>query len=164
MRKFILDRDVATSWNAVSHWPWLRMAEIYLSYAEANNEFNNGPTAEAYRCVNVVRNRVGLGDLISGLTKEQFREAVILERALEFGFEEVRWFDLMRWKRETDFTKKLYGMNVWRSASPPYTYTYVLHELPGRYWQANWSPKWYFSAFPLDEVNKGYGLIQNPGW
>ena len=25
-------------------------------------------------------------------------------------------------------------------------------------------PKWYLSPFPQTEVNKGYGLVQNPGW
>ncbi|MEI3469952.1 MAG: hypothetical protein V8Q76_15575 [Bacteroides intestinalis] len=33
------------------------------------------------------------------------------------------------------------------------------------WWNAGgFSRIWYFSAFPQDEVNKGYGLIQNPGW
>jgi hypothetical protein len=160
----MLDGNTSTSYQSITHWPWLRMAEIYLSYAEAANEFEGSPSAEAYRCINKVRNRVGLQDLPAGLSKEQFREAVILERALEFGMEEVRWFDLIRWKREADFRKTLKGCNTRRSASAPYTYTYETFDLPSRYWQANWSPKWYLSAFPLNEVNKGYGLIQNPGW
>ena len=33
-----------------------------------------------------------------------------------------------------------------------------------RYWKRYWDPKWYLSAFPTNEVNKGYGLVQNPGW
>lgn len=164
VRKFMLEGNASTSYQSITHWPWLRMAEIYLNYAEAMNEFNGGPTAECYRCVNIVRDRVNLPGLPAGLSKEEFREALILERALEFGMEEVRWFDLIRWKREADFRKPLHGMDIFRSASAPYTYTYTKTNLPSRYWQANWSPKWYFSAFPLNEVNKGYGLIQNPGW
>ena len=35
---------------------------------------------------------------------------------------------------------------------------------PVRAWTNNFDPKWYLSAFPSDEVNKGYGLVQNPGW
>ena len=35
---------------------------------------------------------------------------------------------------------------------------------PDRAWTNNFDPKWYLSAFPSDEINKGYGLIQNPGW
>ena len=55
--------------------------------------------------INAVRNRVGLGNLKTGLSKEEFREAVLRERACEFGFEEVRFYDLIRWKREADFTQ-----------------------------------------------------------
>ena len=36
---------------------------------------------------------------------------------------------------------------------------------PTRYWWTNgFDPKWYLSPFPSTEVNKGYGLVQNPGW
>lgn len=164
LRKFMLDNNSATSRNAITQWPYLRLAEIYLSYAEAINEYNNGPDGEAYRCVNIIRNRVGLGDLPSGLNKEQFRAAVLLERALEFGWEEVRWYDNVRWKRESEFTKHLHGMNIFRGPAPTYTLTYQLFECPPRFWMGNWSPKWYLSAYPQSEINKGYGLIQNPGW
>lgn len=163
VRKFMLDCNSATSQGSITHWPYLRMAEIYLTNAEALNEFNSGPTTEAYRCINLVRSRVGLGNLPAGLTQVQFREAVILERALEFGMEEVRWFDLIRWKREADFKKPLLGINViGSSVAGPFTYTTWEH--PQRYWAKVWSPKWYLSAFPVNEVNKGYGLVQNPGW
>ena len=164
LRKFLLESNTATSRGSIIHWPYLRLAEIYLSYAEAANEYNNGPTAEAYRCVNIIRNRVGLPNLAAGLSKEEFREACILERALELAFEEVRWFDLIRWKREDDFKKPLHGMNITRSGSAPYTYTYNVWPCTPRYWSLNWSPKWYLSHLPETEINKGYGLVQNPGW
>ncbi len=159
LRKFLLDKNNMT--NTVIQWPYLRLSEVYLTYAEAANEVNNGPTAEAYRCVNVVRNRVGLGNLKAGLSRDEFREAVLNERACEFGFEEVRWYDLIRHKKEADFTKTLHGMDITKSGN---TYTYKTFELPPRYWKDNWSPKWFLSAFPPDEVNKNYGLVQNPGW
>src|SRR5690606_20232593 len=104
-----------TSGGAVTVWPILRLAEIYLTYAEAANEANGGPTAEAYRCVNIVRNRVGLGDLPPGLSQTEFREAILNERSCEFGYEEVRWFDLIRWKRESDFRKTLLGLNIYNN-------------------------------------------------
>jgi starch-binding outer membrane protein, SusD/RagB family len=164
MRKFILESNTATSWGAVVHWPYLRLAEIYLSYAEAANEFNGGPTAEAYRCVNIIRNRVGLPNLPAGMTKDQFREQCLTERVCEFTMEEVRWYDLIRWVRDADFTKHLHGMDIRRIAPAPYTYTYTKWELPLRYWVNNFSRKWFFSPIPSNEVLKGYGLIQNPGW
>jgi hypothetical protein len=162
LKKFLLDRDTSTSIQSIVQWPYLRLAEIYLTYAEAANEFNNGPTPEAYDAVNMVRNRVGLNNLRSGLSKDDFRNAVLQERALEFGFEEVRWYDIIRWKRDDLFKQTLHGVNTTKNTNGTYSYETV--ELPPRSWQLNWSAKWYLSAFPPDEVNKGYGLIQNPGW
>jgi hypothetical protein len=138
------------------------LPEIYLTYAEAINEANNGPTTDAYLYVNLVRSRVGLGNLPTGLSKEQFRKAVLNERACEFGFEEVRWYDLIRWKMADDFTKTLYGMDITKATNGQLTYTVTT--LPVRFWKTTWSPKWYLSAFPSNEINKAYGLVQNPGW
>ncbi len=160
IRKFVLDG--VQSRGTTAHWPLLRLPEIFLSYAEALNEINEGPTPEAYEFVNKVRNRVDLDDLPPGLTQEEFREAVLRERVLELGFEEVRWYDLIRWKRENDFTKTLYGMDIIRNEDGSFSYNRF--KLPPRYWQENWSPKWYLSAFPINEVLKDYGLVQNPGW
>jgi len=70
-----------------------RYAETLLLLAEAENELN-GP-ADAYKYINEVRNRAGIEPL-SGLTKEQFRAAVLQERKLELCFEGKRWFDLVR--------------------------------------------------------------------
>lgn len=162
MRKFLLDNDAATSHGAVIQWPYLRLPEIYLSYAEALNEINDGPTPLAYEYLNKCRNRVDVGEIsVGSLNKEEFREAVLTERALELGYEEVRWYDIIRWKRDDIFKKKLHGMNIYKDGN---SFTYEKFELPGRAWQDDWSPKWYLSALPPSEVNKGYGLVQNPGW
>ena len=61
-----------------------------------------------------------------------------------------------------DFTKPLYGVKTWRQADG--SYKYEKWQLAERYWKKNWSPKWYLCAFPPEEINKGYGLVQNPGW
>ena len=162
LRKFLLDRDNATSTQSIVQWPYLRLAEIYLTYAEAINEYNGSPTAEAYEAVNTVRARVGLGELKPGLSKEEFTKAVLNERACEFGFEENRWYDIVRWKLAGEFTKKLQGVDTKRNANG--TFSYETTDLPSRFWKDNWDTKWYLSAFPPTEVNKAYGLVQNPGW
>lgn len=161
MRKFVLDGESA--FGTIVHFPYLRLPEIYLSYAEALNEVNGGPTAEAYEYVNRVRNRVDLGDLPTGLSQVEFREAVIKERALELGYEKVRWFDLIRWKRQEDLTKPVYGLDIIQNSDGSFTYEQS-EELPRLAWQDDWSPRWYLSAFPRNEILKDYGLIQNPGW
>lgn len=162
LKKFLLDRNSATSTQSIVQWPYLRLAEIYLTFAEATNEFNGGPTAEAYEAVNTVRARVGLGELPTNLNQVAFRKAVLNERACEFGFEENRWYDIVRWKMSESFTQKLQGVDLIRNTNG--TFTYVPTDLPSRFWRGNWDTKWYLSAFPPTEVNKAYGLVQNPGW
>jgi len=87
-------------------WYVYRYADVLLRYAEALNEVE-GPD-NAYQYINQVRARAGLADL-SGLTKDQFREAVYEEERLESPvyeeerlespFEGKRWFDLNRTDR-----------------------------------------------------------------
>lgn len=76
-------------------WNVFRYSHVLLMCAEALNEVNNGPTAEAYSYINAVRERAGLADL-SGLSQSDFREAVYQEERLEVAFEGHRWFDLIR--------------------------------------------------------------------
>lgn len=160
-RKWALDRQGEYNQQPIT-WPVLRLAELYLSYSEVLNEC--GRTSDAYPFLNDVRARVGVGPLKPGLDKIAFREAVLRERACEFGWEEVRWFDLIRWKRDGDFRKPLHNMNVYRHKTTR-AYEFDFPEMPRRAWQGDdFSPKWYLSAFPLSEVNKGYGMVQNPGW
>ncbi len=167
VRKFLLDtdRNFASNTRGIPvHWPYLRLAEIYLTYAEALNEFNEGPTAEAFAAVNVVRNRVGLGDLPTNLSQKQFREAILTERALEFGYEEIRWYDITRHLLDDVFKQRLHGEITKATNADKTIFTYQVVQLPIRNWTTQFSRKWYLSAFPATEVNKGYGLIQNPGW
>ena len=164
-RKWGLDRN--TEWkNRPIQWPFLRLAEIYLSYAEALNEYNGSPNAQAYDAVDKVRARVNLPGLKKGLGQKEFREALLRERACEFGYEEVRFFDLIRWKLYNVFEKQLHGLHVYKHKDTG-EYKFVPYELtkyPRVWWTSGFEPRWCLSAFPSVEINKGYGLVQNPGW
>lgn len=147
------------------HWSHTRLAEIMLGYAEVLNEVNGRPTDEAYKMVNDVRERVGLSALPKAMNHDQFLEAVLRERALELGFEEVRWFDLVRRNRQNDFKKKLYGLRSrGDDLNNPTKFTFEKIELGDRYWVTNWDTKWYLAPIPQEEINKQYGMTQNPGW
>jgi len=88
-----------------------RLAEAYLSYAEALNE-SGGPSDEVYQYVNEVRRRAGIPDLQSGLSQEEMRTAIQRERRVEFNCEGIRFNDVRRWKLgEQFFNTGLYGMN-----------------------------------------------------
>ncbi len=88
-----------------------RLAEAYLSYAEALNEAQ-GPTAEVYEYVDLIRERAGIPGLQAGLTQEEMREAIHRERRVEFNCEGIRFNDVRRWKQgEKYFNTRLFGMN-----------------------------------------------------
>jgi hypothetical protein len=73
----------------------IRYADILLLKADIENHLH-GPTAEAYSAINQVRNRAGLANLPAGLSKEQFTQAVLKERAIELAGEGQRKDDLIR--------------------------------------------------------------------
>ncbi|HEU0299011.1 MAG TPA: RagB/SusD family nutrient uptake outer membrane protein, partial [Longimicrobium sp.] len=73
----------------------LRYADVLLLLAEAINE-NAGPTEEARGLVNQVRRRAGVPDLPAGLGKQEFKDAVFLERRYEFAAEGEGHFDSQR--------------------------------------------------------------------
>ncbi|MCM1503724.1 MAG: RagB/SusD family nutrient uptake outer membrane protein [Muribaculum sp.] len=163
-------------------WPYLRLAEMYLLYAEAliqNNQFD-----EAINQINIVRARVGLPGLKESNPGKNYNDkntmidVLLRERACELGFEDTRFFDMARYKLKSRFEKELHGLRITRAdggsgewsesqGAYPRDFNYEVFTLsnPRRYWwDSGFDPKWYLSAFPPNEVNKGYGLTQNPGW
>lgn len=79
----------------------IRYADIILMKAEALNETNH--VGDAVKAVNEIRNRVGLS-LISSSDQTTLRGIIRNERRKELGFEFHRFFDLMRWGKETATT------------------------------------------------------------
>ena len=162
--KFILQESSDRNDRPVQ-WSYLRLAELMLGYAEVLNETHTGPTVEAYQMVNEVRARVGLSALPEKLNQKQFLTAVMKERALELGFEEVRWFDLVRRDCQQDFTKPLHGLRTkGNDLNYPTAFTFEKFTLDQRYWAGTWDTKWYLTPIPQNEINKKYGMTQNPGW
>lgn len=179
--------------NRVHVWPYLRLAEMYLIYAEALAQ--NGQLDKAIENVNIVRSRVGLMGLKEAdpsknwEDKQTVIDAIMKERAVELGFEETRFFDLIRYRRSDIFQKQLHGLRMYRQKDGqdynyacygkkedepgympdggfPTHYRYEKFEIQNvrRSWWNTWDNKWFLSAFPPTEINKNYGLVQNPGW
>lgn len=164
VRKFMIGFGGGHYPNADHHFPYMRIPEIYLSYAEAMNEL--GDQTEAFRYINMVRNRVGLGNIenFGSWTTESLREQILKERACEFGYEQVRWFDITRHKLVDEISKPLHNVWIEKNADGTFSYTYPEIAFNTRAWWTYFDNKWLLLPFPLDEVQKGYGLVQNPGW
>ena len=123
------------------NYPVIRYADVLLMYAEALNETNETPTADAYNAINQVRTRAHIANLTPGLNQSDFRDSVFLERRKEFIQEGHRWFDLVR-----------QGGTVLVDA---------LHKLPAK---SAASAKNTLFPIPLIELQQNSKLTQNPGY
>jgi hypothetical protein len=143
--------------------PIIRYAEVLLFYAEAQNE--KGNNVEAYNAINKVRNRAGLSNLTVGLNKDDFRDSVFFERKLEFVYEQIRWFDLIR---VNGSGKKLFAKAL-KALDPNGT--------SGTKGSPNYDPNGWVPAkskvtdehftllpIPAQELTSNSKLVQNPGW
>ena len=169
---------------------YIRLAEMYLIYAEALAE--TGDLQGALDQLHVVRSRVGLGRLEEknphlNLTtnKENLINEILRERNCEIGAEcGDRLYDMVRRKRQDLFTKTLHEIRVYRlddagnrmqgddlrwdpsTPWPEFEYEKVPIEVGARAWwrPGYWTNKWYLDPVSRIEIQKGYGLTQNPGW
>ena len=169
---------------------YIRLAEMYLIRAEAKAE--TGDLRGALDDLHVVRSRVGLGRLETmnptlNLTsnKENLINEILRERNCEIGAEcGDRLYDMVRRKRQDLFTKPLHEIRIyrldadgnrltegnqrWVEGTPWPKFEYekqVIVNGARRWWEPGfWTNKWYLDPVSRIEIQKGYGLTQNPGW
>lgn len=139
-----------------------RLAEIYLNYAEALNEYSPGsPDIVTY--INLIRQRAGIpqyGVGADGLpvpaSQAEMREKIRAERRVELAFETHRWFDIRRWKIAASVMGDVHGMNINKDGNDFFarvvSATHLFRE--ASYW------------FPISqyEMDRGKMIVQNPGW
>jgi starch-binding outer membrane protein, SusD/RagB family len=122
------------------NWPLIRYSDVLLMFAEAENEINNGPTAQARTAFEQVRTRAFGGDAgLIGTTPGDYNgffNAIVNERALEFGGEGIRKYDLIRWNMLGDKLNETKAiLNAMSARQAPY------NELPDYMFYKNGSPE-----------------------
>lgn len=85
---------VSTYGNAPLNLPVLRLAEMYLTSAEA--QFHLGKTGPAMTNVDMIRARVGLLPKTGKVFGDDILRAIWKERRMELAFEGMRLFDIRR--------------------------------------------------------------------
>ena len=160
LRKFLNENvNIQTGGGSDGHVvPLFRLAEIYLNYAEALNEYDpTNPDIAVY--LNKIRERVSLPDVPSGLTQEQMRTLIHHERRVELAFEEHRFWDVRRWKvASSTLGAPVKGVKITQDAAGNFTYSPVQVE------QRVFQPKMYWYPIPQSEVLKLHHWEQNKGW
>ena len=86
----------------------IRYAQVLLTFAEASNEAS-GPSQEAYDALKAIRDRAGLATpALGSLTKDSFRDLILIERWHELCYEGITWFDMVRLRKAYDFDTKTF--------------------------------------------------------
>ncbi len=166
VRKWVPRYLKATSPKNSGNVDWIvfRVAELYLNYAEALNEYNATPPQTAYDAVKKVRDRAGMPAFPAGMQQGPFRDKLRTERAVELAFEDHRFWDIRRWLIAGDdgvMKGDMYGLTI--TAIAGQTPTTKAHYQPYVFEKRYWSDRSYLHPIKQTEVDKGY-LVQNPGW
>lgn len=156
-------------------FPIMRLSDLYLLYAEALNEAN-GPTAEVYNNVDIIRERANLGGVLESwqnfsnnpnkpMTQEGMRDIIKQERLIELAFEGRRYWDLRRWLELKDLMNTpIRGWNLdgdSNTGAPEIFYQVTQ-------WNTRrislFEERDYFWPISLSEIINLSNLKQNPGW
>jgi len=159
-RKFVRNYEGLGRSEGDYAYPVMRLADVYLMYAEASNEVS-GPLADAVAVVNKVRARGALPALQAAkyANKQLFFDAIEQERIIELVAEGFRGFDLRRWRAIERVWGAPGGVGVWRQD----TYgadkeRFYLNASDLTYKQA------YIFRIPPGERDRNPNLTQNIPW
>jgi hypothetical protein len=179
IRKFIspdYDRNANTG-TGKRNYPIFRLAEMYLIYAEAMNEYLGAPDARVYEYINKVRARVrmpALPILPADATTEGMRKRIQNENRVEFAFECHRFWDVRRWMiaKQVD-NGEVHVLNAKPSAKElsdtgldPQSEAagVAVFYKPVTIQNRVFLDKHYLMPIPQTEIDKDPNLVQNYGW
>ena len=153
-------------------FPIIRLADLYLLYAECLNECKDVPDAEVYEYIQKVRDKAGLDRETGGLvetwkqyssnpdkpkTKDGMRQIIRQERLIELCLEGQRFFDIRRWKLAMDYLNtSIMGWNTSADDESFYTPTYIYSQ--------TFSMRNYFWPIKLEDMYRNDKLQQSPLW
>jgi hypothetical protein len=154
--------------EAAYRMPLIRLAGLYLMYAEALNEVN-GPTAESYKYIDLVRKRAGLAGVQQSWNsfssnpskangKDGLRQIIQQERRIELCFEGRVGWDLRRWKTmQQVLSTPLQGWSI-QEGTPEGYYRQRTLVVPV------FGLKDYLWPIKYDDLIINPNLVQNPYW
>jgi hypothetical protein len=172
LRKFWWDNSTANKQTGILTDPVMRLAEMYLDYAEAANEAYGpntpapGATLTAVQAINVIRTRAGMPNVLPAYTgsKDVFRLRIKNERNVELSYEGHYYNDIRRWMDlPTIMSSTLIGMDIERLTLTPLVFRYTRLPLPQDR-QPAWKPQMYYLPFNNADNLKMKNFVPNPVW
>jgi hypothetical protein len=174
-QQWAAERQVPNSQEGYDY-PVIRLAEVYLNYAEALYE-RNGVISDADldKSLNKVRNRVNatMPKLANAFVSDNgldMREEIRRERAIELQGEGFRMDDLKRWYiAHIELVKPLLGVR-WKGTEFETKYTNAPtltadgDVLADPITERKFSEKNYLIPIPTNQIQLNTNLVQNPGW
>ncbi len=161
LRKYVDESiNLLTGTTSIHSWIFIRLAEVYLNYAEALNEYSPGH-ADIKTYVDRIRTRSGVAmpALPAGLSQSQMRDRIRNERRVELAFEGHRAWDTRRWMIGSEtMGATLRGIRIERGSTGSFNYA------PFNVETRAFEPKMYLYPIPQQELLKAKGLVQNPIW
>ncbi len=159
-RKFVRNYEGLGRSEGDFAWPVMRLADVYLMYAEATNEVM-GPQQDAISYVNKVRARGKLPDLKADKTsgKQAFFDAIEQERIVELVGEGHRGFDLRRWRAIERVWGPPGSIGVWRQDTWGANQQRYYQNASDRTYQQS-----YIFRIPPGERDRNPNLTQNAPW
>jgi hypothetical protein len=151
--------NLLTGTTSIHSWSLIRLADVYLWYAEALNEYSPGH-ADIKTYIDKVRNRPGveMPPVPAGLSQAEMRDVIRHERFVELAFEGHRAWDLRRWMKAVEVMgAPLKGVEITKSG-PSFAYSVIKVE------DRMFEPKMYFYPIPQQELLKMPSWKQNPLW
>lgn len=171
--KLVITESSHTGSNISYAFPIIRLADLYLLYAEALNECKQAPDKEVYEYIQLVRNKAGLDketgsiektwEMYSNMpdrirTKIGMREIIHRERLIELSFEGQRFFDLRRWRKSLEYCNRpIRGWNVSEKSEAGY------YQVKYIYFR-KFTPKDYFWPIKIADINRNRKIKQSPLW
>lgn len=152
--------NLQTGTSSIHGWSLIRLADVYLWYAEALNEYSPG-NADIKKYVDLVRGRTGVAmpPVPAGKTQAEMRDIIRHERQVELAFEGHRIWDLRRWMQAPAVLgAPLNGVEITQTA--PAVFAYSVIKVENRVFE----PKMYFYPIPQQELLKMPDWAQNPLW
>jgi hypothetical protein len=171
-KKFFNALDFTTR-KALLDRPLIRYAEVLLTYAEAMFELNGSISdADLDLSINLLRQRAKVAPLSNAFLKTNgldMKEEIRRERRVELALENMRYWDLIRWKTaEIELPKPVLGNYFFRQEFG--TETPVVLTPDGYIIAQNQSfrrfdpAKDYLWPLPVNELGLNPALRQNPNW